>query len=499
MTKHQPTPELAEAQRRYRLLRAAVSDYHYHVRVEGGRIVEKFHEANCELITGYKSEEYAADPSRWIAIVWEEDRPVIERQTSEVLAEQPAPAIEYRIRRKDGQPLWIRKTVVPYHDAYGRLIAYDSLLRDITDSKLAAESLRESEEHLEAIWNSAFDAIITIDIQGMIETANWAAEKMFGYAKSEIIGQNVKLLMPSPYREEHDGYLRRYRETGQARILNMPRELVARRKDGTTFPIDLSVTPVDHSDYFTGVIRDISERKQLQEHVLESAAEEQRRIGLELHDGTGQELTGLSLVAGTLFNLVNAVPVKESNGERVRQFDQASFTRLYEIAKRLNEKIAEANRLVYQLSHGIMPVQIDSEALRSALDELAASIHDPPKISCSFDCPLPVMAPNNTTATHLYRIAQEAVNNALKHSQAKEIRISLRQNDDQIALEVSDNGVGIEAAGSRVDITRKDRGMGLRTMQYRAGMIAGTLQIQRRETGGTLVRCVSLCKRGGKL
>ena len=109
MTKHQPTPELAEAQRRYRLLRAAVSDYHYHVRVEGGRIVEKFHEANCELITGYKSEEYAADPSLWIAIVWEEDRPVIERQTSEVLAEQPAPAIEYRIRRKDGQPRWIER------------------------------------------------------------------------------------------------------------------------------------------------------------------------------------------------------------------------------------------------------------------------------------------------------------------------------------------------------------------------------------------------------
>jgi len=639
MTEHHPTPELAEAQRRYRILRASVSDYHYHVRVEGGRVVAKFHGANCELITGYTSEEYAADPSLWIAIVWQEDLLVIERQTSEVLAEQPASAIEYRIRRKDGQLRWIRKTVVPYHDADGRLIAYDSLLRDITDSKWAAESLRESEErfrllfeddltgdylaapdgtillcnqafvnifgfstreeaigrnladlyvaplswprfiqllsdnktferservslhsdgtnrhvietvlgtfdaqgtllrlkgyvfddthsklattrlhrrnaeledavsqrtqalsekhdHLEAIWNSAFDAIITIDIQGLIETVNWAAEKMFGYAKAEMIGQNVKLLMPSPYREEHDGYLRHYRETGRARILNMPRELVARRKDGTTFPIDLSVSPVDHSDYFTGVIRDISERKQLQEHVLESAAEEQRRIGLELHDGTGQELTGLSLVAGTLFNLVNAVPVKESNGERVRQFDQASFTRLYEIAKRLNEKIAEANRLVYQLSHGIMPVQIDSEALRSALDELAASIHAPPKISCSFDCPLPVMAANNTAATHLYRIAQEAVNNALKHSQAKEIRISLRQNDDQIALEVSDDGVGIDAAGSRVDITRKDRGMGLRTMQYRAGMIAGTLQIQRRETGGTLVRCVSLCKRG---
>lgn len=637
MTEHQPTPELAEAQRRYRILRSAVADYHYHVRVEGKRITEKIHGANCELITGYKTEEYAADPGLWIAIICEEDRPVIERQTAKVLAEQPASAIEYRIRRKDGQVRWIQKTVVPYHDAQGRLIAYDSLLRDITQSKLAAESLRDSEErfrllfeddltgdylaapdgtillcnqafvnifgfssrdeavgsnladlyvaplswprfiqllsdnktleryerislhsdgtnrhvietvlgtfdaqgqllrikgyvfddthsklattrlhqrnaeledavsqrtqalrekhdHLEAIWNSAFDAIITIDIQGMIETANRAAEKMFGYANSEMIGQNVKLLMPSPYREEHDDYLRHYRETGHARILNIPRELVARRKDGTTFPIDLSVTQVDHSEYFTGVIRDISERKQLQEHVLESAAEEQRRIGLELHDGTGQELTGLSLVAGTLLNLMTAAPMKESNGERVRQFDEASFTRLHEIAKRLNEKIAEANRLVHQLSHGIMPVQIDAEALRSALHELAASIHAPPKVRCRFDCPLPVMAANNTTATHLYRIAQEAVNNALKHSQADDICISLRQNDDQITLEVSDNGIGIDAVGSRVDITRKNRGMGLRTMQYRAGMIGGTLQIERRETGGTLVRCVSLCR-----
>lgn len=640
MTEQQPTPELAEAQRRYRILRAAVADYHYHVRVEGGRVVEKFHGADCELITGYKPEEYAADPGLWIAIVCEQDRPVIERQTAEVLAEQPASAIEYRIRRKDGQVRWILKTVVPYHDAQGRLIAYDSLLRDITVSKLAAESLRESEErfrllfeddltgdylaapdgtillcnqafvkifgfssreeavgsnladlyvaplswprfiqllldnktleryericlhsdgtnrhvietvlgtfdaqgqllrikgyvfddthsklaatrlhrrnaeledavlqrtqalrekhdHLQAIWNSAFDAIITIDIQGMIETANRAAEKMFGYAKSEMIGQNVKLLMPSPYREEHDGYLRHYRQTGQARILNIPRELVARRKDGTTFPIDLSVTQVDHSDYFTGVIRDISERKELQQHVLESAAAEQRRIGLELHDGTGQELTGLSLVAGTLLDLITAVPMKESDGQRVRQLDEASYTRMCEIVKRLNEKVSEANRLVHQLSHGIMPVQIDAEALRSALEELADSIHSPPTVHCRCDCPLPVMTANNTTATHLYRIAQEAVNNALKHSQASEICISLRQSGDQIVLEVSDNGVGIDAMDSRAAFTRKGRGMGLRTMQYRAGMIGGTLQVERRETGGTLVRCVSLCKREG--
>jgi PAS domain S-box-containing protein len=357
------------------------------------------------------------------------------------------------------------------------------------------QALREKHEHLEAIWNSAFDAIITIDSQGRIETANRAAERMFGYSNAEMVGQNVKMLMPSPFREEHDGYLRHYLETGHARILNVPRELVACRKDGSTFPIDLSVTQVDHSEYFTGIIRDISERKELQAHVLESAAEEQRRIGRELHDGTGQELTALSLIAGTLSKLIAAVPAKEAEGRAVRHLNEADFTRISDIANKLNRKLSETNRDVHKLSHGIMPVQIDAEALRSALDELAASTNTPPMVGCRFECPLPVTAANNTMATHLYRIAQEAVHNALRHSQADEICISLRQNDDQIVLEVSDNGVGIDAVDSRIATLRKDRGMGLRTMQYRAGIIGGTLHIERRASGGTLVKCVSIFPR----
>jgi two-component system sensor kinase FixL len=644
MAEQQPKQELAEAECRYRWLLAALADHHYHVHVhvqiEGDRVVEKIHGENCEVITGYTPEEYSGDPRLWIAIVLEEDRPVIERQTAEVLAGQLPPAVEFRIRRKDGQLRWIRKTVVPYRDAHGRLIAYDSLLRDVTDDRQAMESLRQSEERfrllfeddltgnyvaapdgtillcnqafvnifgftskeeavgsnlanlyvaplswprfiqllsenksleryervgrhsdgtsrhvietvlgafdahgdllrikgyvfddtnsklaatrmqrrnaeleevvsqrtqalrekheqLQAIWNSAFDAIITIDSQGLIETANQAAEKIFGYTSAEMLGQNVKMLMPSPFREEYDGDLQRYRETGRARILNIPRELVARRKDGSTFPIDLSMTQVDHSEHFTGIIRDSSERKELQKHVLEIAAEEQRRIGRELHDGTGQELTGLSLVAGTLLDLVTAVPMKESEGQVVRQLDEAGFNRICDIVQKLNRKVSEASRHVHQLSYGIMPVQIDAEGLQSALEELAASTNTPPTVSCRFDCPLPVMAANNTTATHLYRIAQEAVNNALRHSQADQICISLRQNNDQIVLEVSDNGVGIDAADGGVAANRKDRGMGLRTMQYRAGMIGGTLHIERRETGGTLVRCASLYGGGG--
>lgn len=632
MDSHQLLQLCEEAECRYRCLRAAVSDYCYHVRVEGGRIVEKLHSENCEDITGYRPDEYAANEGLWLAIVLKEYHGVIEQQTRSILADQPTPAIEYRIQRKDGEIRWIHKTVVPYRDLKGQLIAYDSLLRDITENRQAAELLRESEEHfrllfeddltgdylaapdgsillcnpafvkifgfscraealqsnladlyvsplswprfiallsesktleryervgrhsdgtirhvietvlgtfdaegtllrikgyvfddtesklasarmqrhnveleqavsdrtralrekhdhLQAIWNSAFDAIITIDSQGRIETANRASERMFGYTIAEMIGQNVNLLMPSPFHEEHDCYLRHYRETGQARILNVPRELIACRKDGSTFPIDLSVTQVDHSGYFTGVVRDISQRKELQKHVLESAAQEQRRIGHELHDGVGQEMTGLSLVAGTLLKLMTAIPVVESEGQEMRQLDAANYLRILDIVQRLNQKLSQANRHVHQLSHGIMPVQLDAEALRSALDELTSSVHSPPFLRCSFDCPSAVIAADNTTATHLYRVAQEAVNNALKHSHATEIHVFLWDKDGQIVLEVRDNGIGIETVDSRIVTATAYRGMGLRTMRYRAELIGGTLQVECIETGGTLVRC----------
>ena len=233
----------------------------------------------------------------------------------------------------------------------------------------------------------------------------------------------------------------------------------------------------------------------MQRHLLEIASEEQRRIGRELHDGTGQELTGLSLIAGTLLDLLTATPEAHVDGQAVRQIDELAFVRIRDTVMKLNQKLSDANRHVHQLSHGIMPVQIDAEALPSSLTELAASTNLPPAVSCRFDCPLPVIVSNNSTATHLYRIAQEAVNNALRHSHAGEICISLRQNDDELVLEISDDGIGIDEALIRIATARNDHVMGLRTMQYRAGMIGGALQIERRETGGTRVKCVT----GGSL
>jgi PAS domain S-box-containing protein len=385
--------------------------------------------------------------------------------------------MEYRLRRHDGEYRWVLDSGIPRYGAGDEFAGYIGSCIDITDRK-------HTEEALQAVLDTAADAIITINQRGAITSVNPATERMFGYTQDELIGQNVSILMPRPYRDEHDGYLERYLQTGEARIVGIGREAVGRRKDGSCFPVDLAVSETKDQG-FTGIIRDISQRKELQKYVLEIAVEEQRRIGQELHDGTGQELTGLTLLASTLSDLFRAASGGESNGKTTSLTDGA-YKRAEQISSRLLRGLAEANKHVQQLSHGIMPVQVDAQGLRSALNELATSTNGQQNISCCFACRGAVEIANNTTATHFYRIAQEALNNALRHSQADQIGISLVQQNDRITLEVSDNGIGFDPGASR---TGTAGGIGLRAMEYRAGMIGGTLHVERSEKGGTIVRC----------
>lgn len=129
----------------------------------------------------------------------------------------------------------------------------------------------ESQKRLQGILDATVDGIVTIDEHGLIESANPAAERLFGYASEELIGRNVSILMPPPYRDEHDGYLKRYRETGERRIIGIGRTAEGRRKDGSVFPMDLAVSevPLPGRRLFTGVIRDITERVQAERRLSE--------------------------------------------------------------------------------------------------------------------------------------------------------------------------------------------------------------------------------------
>ena len=160
----------------------------------------------------------------------------------------------------------------------------ESLERQVAERTAAAEerarqaeraeqALRDSEARAQAILLTAVDAIITIDEQGNIESLNPAAERVFGYPASEIVGCSVSALMPSPDRERHGGHVAEYRRTGHGNILGIGREVVGRRQDGTTFPMDLAVSEVLLADrrLFTGIVRDISERKRVEQTVRETA------------------------------------------------------------------------------------------------------------------------------------------------------------------------------------------------------------------------------------
>jgi PAS domain S-box-containing protein len=178
---------------------------------------------------------------------------------------------EVTARRRDG-------SVFPMHLSVGEMRIggerkFTGLLRDLTRRVHLEDELGASEARWRAVVESAVDGIIVIDAHGRVEMFNPAAERLFGYSADEVLGHNVDMLMPSPYREEHDSYLSRYLATGRAKIIGSGREVQGRRKDGSVFPLHLSVGQItDHgARRFTGILHDLSNRVRLEEQVREQA------------------------------------------------------------------------------------------------------------------------------------------------------------------------------------------------------------------------------------
>jgi two-component system sensor kinase FixL len=175
---------------------------------------------------------------------------------------------------KEGRRIDISLTVSPVHDAAGRLIGAVAMARDLTARKRSDRALNTSEMRWRSVVDSAVDGIVVIDAQGRIEVFNPAAERLFGYREPEVIGRNVTVLMPSPYREEHDHYLARYLDTGDARIIGKGRAVTGMRRDGTVFPLHLSVGEMASSGErkFTGILHDLTERVELESRLKSSEA-----------------------------------------------------------------------------------------------------------------------------------------------------------------------------------------------------------------------------------
>ncbi len=373
---------------------------------------------------------------------------------------------EFCNKKKSGERFWEYAVIAPVTGSDGRVQHFVAIKEDITERRQALATLRDREERLRAILNAVVDAVITIDRHGVITNLNPATERMFGYTEAEMIGRNVKMLMPSPYSAEHDRYLDNYHRTGVRKIIGIGREVQAQRKDGTTFSVDLAVSEVDHMGLFTGVIRDISERRKLEQALLDVIEREQRRLGEELHDGLGQHLTGLEMLSHAL-----ALDLEETAPKQARR------------ARKLNEELRDTITLTRLISHGLAPLPSNGEGLMEGLEKLAQSTARIPGKSCHFTCVSPVMVDNPAVAMHLYRIAQEAVNNALKHGKARKIEITLRELPGTLELRVENNGRTFRAS----DLDRS--GLGLSAMRHRASVIGATLVIEPSKRSGARVVC----------
>ncbi|MCB1757313.1 MAG: PAS domain S-box protein [Gammaproteobacteria bacterium] len=191
---------------------------------------------------------------------------------------------EVEAKRKNGSifPLWLGINEMSID---GKQM-FVGTIRDLTERRRAEQALKDSESQLRAIVDHTVDGLITIDESGVIETFNESCEQIFGYSATEVIGENVKILMPEPFYSEHDQYLKNHRETGEKKIIGIGREVKGRRKDGSVFPLDLSVSEIQikNRKLYSGILRDITERKKAEARIMQSNLELERFAVIASHD-----------------------------------------------------------------------------------------------------------------------------------------------------------------------------------------------------------------------
>ncbi|MCH7675829.1 PAS domain S-box protein [candidate division KSB1 bacterium] len=233
----------------------------------------EFVSEGCLELTGYKPSDLIGNKRvAYNNLIHPDDQPLVREQVQKALEVREPFRVVYRIQTAAGEEKWVWEQGQGVFSKNGELIALEGFITNITERSKAEEALKESEARIRAILETAVDGIITINATGIIESVNSAVEKLFGYTENEVIGKNVDVLMPSPYREDHDTYLANYLKTGEKKIIGIGREVVAQRKDGITFPIRLSVSEFFLGDkrMFTGIVHDISEEKALQQQILHS-------------------------------------------------------------------------------------------------------------------------------------------------------------------------------------------------------------------------------------
>lgn len=333
-------------------------------------------------------------------------------------------------RRKNGEVFPISVTLSPIRDAAGVIIGASKIAHDITERNLAIQTQRDDEARLSAILNNVLDGIITIDEHGNIGSFNKAAEKIFGYTTSEVIGNNVKMLMPEPYHGEHDGYLHNYVSTAHKKIIGIGRQVVGRRKDGSTFPMDLAVSEMQlgAKRMFTGIVRDITERVKIERMKNEFISTVSHELRTPLTSIRGSLALIVGGVVGELPPAVKPlVEIAHKNSERL----------ILLVNDILDMEKIEAGKMEFDMR----PIKL-MPLVEQAMDGNRA-YGEQFKVSYELESTLPD-AMIKADANRLMQVFANLLSNAAKFSPSGgKVLIAVERIGQRIRVAVKDNGSGI--------------------------------------------------------
>lgn len=329
-----------------------------------------------------------------------------------------------------------------------------------------------SVDEFKAVFDAAPDGVAVIDESGVIRAVNPKMEQMFGWSADELEGRPVEVLIPEAAREAHEGYRTSFMRNPHDRPMGVGLDLVGLRKDGTEFPVEVSLSPWRREEGGLRIIcsvRDVSSYRRLQnfsEGALRATEDERKRIARELHDDTAQRLATLILRVGRLAR-------EEDDRKRAELFEE------------VREEIVEAAEEVKRMSRGLRPPEIEELGLALAVRAHVRNLRESGfRVSAQLGSVDPYL--DATQKLALYRIIQEALSNARRHSGASSATVRLFRSGEEVVGEVSDRGRGF----TRDAVFDGQAGLGLVGMQERAAMIGGRITLDSEPERGTRIRVV---------